>query len=170
MSKHASSRGFTLLEVLVALAVFAVAVTALIYGLGESTRAQAYLEQRTLAHWVAMNQIALTRMQSKWPSVGISNGSEEMTGTEWHWTRTVEQTSDPKLRRVEIEVRLEPDDDATLVRLSAFVTQEPIKLSTPENNGDRGGYHGQPNDEDNDGGNNGGGNNGDPPSDDGGGK
>ncbi len=136
MNKSLSrSQGFTLLEVLVALAVFAVAVTALIYGLGESTRAQGYMEQRTLAHWVAMNQIALTRMQSKWPSVGITSGSEEMTGTEWHWTRNVSQTSDPKLRRVDMEVRLEEGDESPLVRLSAFVTQEPIKLSTPEGEG-----------------------------------
>lgn len=124
-------RGFTLLEVLVALAVFATSAAALIYSLGESTRAQAYMEHKTLAHWIAMNQLSLTRLQAKWPGIGITSGTEEMTGTEWHWTRNVIQTSDVKLRRVDMEVRLDAEDETPLVRLSAFVSQEPIKLSAP---------------------------------------
>ena len=125
-------RGFTLLEVLVALAVFATSAAALIYSLGESTRAQAYIEHKTLAHWIALNQLSLTRLQAKWPGLGVTSGSEEMTGTEWHWTRTVIKTSDEKLRRVDMEVRLDADDETPLVRLSAFVSQEPIKLATPD--------------------------------------
>jgi general secretion pathway protein I len=125
------SRGFTLLEVLVALAVFATSAAALIYSLGESTRAQAYMEHKTLAHWIAMNQLSLTRLQAKWPGIGSTSGTEEMTGTEWHWTRIVEQTADAKLRRVNMEVRLNPEDETPLIRLAAFVSQEPIKLSTP---------------------------------------
>jgi len=144
------ARGFTLLEVLVALAVFATSATALIYSLGEATRAQAYMEHKTLAHWVAMNQLSLTRLQPKWPGIGITSGSEEMTGTEWHWTRNVSQTSDAKLRRVDLEVRLDAEDESPLVRLSAFVSQEPIKLAAPdaETKGRDNAYPGQNNDDD----------------------
>ena len=134
------SRGFTLLEVLVALAIFAITAAAMISGIAGSLSAQSYLERKTIAHWVALNQLNFTNMRAVWPAVGISDGREEMAGHEWHWTRKVEGTADPKLRRVEIEVRVEREDEDPLVRIAGFVTDRPAEMAAPSNELEGGGY------------------------------
>lgn len=134
------SRGFTLLEVLVALAIFAITAAAMISGIAGSLSAQSYLERKTIAHWVALNQLNFTNMRAVWPAVGISDGREEMAGHEWHWTRKVEGTADPKLRRVEIEVRAEREDEDPLVRIAGFVTDRPAEMAAPSNELEGGGY------------------------------
>ena len=136
-----TQRGFTLLEVLIALTVFAITAAAMINGIAGSLAAQSHLERKAIAHWVAMNQLAETRLLSTWPAVGISDGSEEMAGHEWFWSRKIEETSDPKLRRVDIEVRAEREEESPLTRLAGFVTDRPALLAAPtgEVSGDRGG-------------------------------
>ena len=132
-------RGFTLLEVLVALAIFAITAAAMINGITSSLSAQSHLERKTIAHWVAMNQLTEVKLQATWPSIGLTDGTEEMTGHEWFWTRKVEETADPKLRRVDIEVRTEREDETPIVRLSGFVTDRPEQISAPSvDNGDTG--------------------------------
>ncbi|NQD35667.1 type II secretion system minor pseudopilin GspI [Permianibacter sp. IMCC34836] len=140
MPANKSPRGFTLLEVLVALAVFAITAAAMINGIATSISAQSYLERKTIAHWVAMNQLAETRLMTTWPAVGISDGSEEMSGHEWFWTRKVEETSDPKLRRVDIEVRAEREDESPLTQLAGFVNDRPELLAAPTGDLSSGGY------------------------------
>lgn len=126
--------GFTLLEVLVALAVFAIAAGALTTGLTESKRTEGYLERQIMAHWVSMNQLSITRMQAQWPDIGIVDGKEEMAGIEWRWTRKVSGTSDPKLRRIDVEVRLN-EKETPIAQLAGFITQEPIKLASASPSG-----------------------------------
>ena len=128
---QARQRGFTLLEVLVALAIFAITAAAMINGITTSLAAQSHLERKTIAHWVAMNQLTEVKLQATWPSIGLTDGTEEMTGHEWFWTRKVEETADPKLRRVDIEVRTEREDETPIVRLSGFVTDRPEQISAP---------------------------------------
>lgn len=140
MPANKAQRGFTLLEVLVALTVFAITAAAMINGIAASLSAQSYLERKTIAHWVAMNQLAETRLMTTWPSVGMSDGSEEMSGHEWFWTRKVEETSDPKLRRVDIEVRAEREEESPLIRLAGFVTDRPELLAAPTGDMNGGGY------------------------------
>lgn len=124
-------RGFTLLEVLVALTIFAITAAAMISGIAGSLAAQSHVERKSIAHWVALNQLAVTRMQAQWPGVGIRDGSEEMAGHEWFWTRKIEATSDPKLRRVDIEVRTEREDETPLITLAGFVSDRPAELAAP---------------------------------------
>lgn len=143
LSSRSMQRGFTLLEVLVALAIFAITAAAMINGIASSLSAHSYLERKTIAHWVAMNQLAETRLLTVWPSVGMSDGTEQMAGHEWHWTRKVEETADPKLRRVDIEVRAEREEESPLIRLAGFVTDRPEQMSAPtgdtDSRGDAGG-------------------------------
>lgn len=124
--KH-GARGFTLLEVLIALAVFAIAAAAMISGITDSVAAQSHLERKTLASWVAQNQLALVRLQEAWPDLGEVSGEEEMAGRSWYWRRHTQATSDERLRRVDVEVRAAVDDETALIRLSAFVNATPAK-------------------------------------------
>ena len=125
-----AQRGFTLLEVLVALAVLATSMGAVIQAVGEYTRNQAYLRDRTFAEWVARNQLLAVQLEQRWPSVGQEKGDAELPaesgdfpGREWRWEMQVIQTAEPDLRRLDIEVfdREADDDAAPLARLSGFM-------------------------------------------------
>ncbi len=123
-------RGFTLLEVLVALAVIAIALATLMAGSGRTTSNAVHLRDSTFAQWVAENQMAEIRMYSDWPSEGESDGEQELGGQEWHWTRTIEGTPDENLRRIVVEVRADEDDEHTVARLTGFVGY-PQRLNNP---------------------------------------
>ena len=115
-------RGFTLLEVLVALAVVAVALAALLKGSGEHARNSAYLRDKTLAHWVALNKIAELQIQPEWPSIGKQHGTSEMGLTDWQWVTSVSNTPDKDIRRLEVEVRYAEDGTDPIVTRIAFLS------------------------------------------------
>lgn len=114
-------RGFTLLEVLVALAVIAVALSAAIKAAGSNVDNAAYLRDRTFAHWVAMNKLAEMQTMNKFPSAGSTDrGTQLMAGHEWHWTvkTTTPKEFEPYVFGVaNIEVRRNEDDAQALATL-----------------------------------------------------
>jgi general secretion pathway protein I len=112
--------GFTLLEVLVALAVLAVALAAAIKAGSENTANAAYLRDRTHAHWVAMNTVADWQLRGAWPHAGTSTGYATLSGREWRWSATVRNTPDASVRRV--DVRVAPREGGEpLATLTAFL-------------------------------------------------
>lgn len=116
------ARGFTLIEVVVALAVLAVTLGALISGAARYADNAAYLREKTLALWVAHNRLTEIDLQPAWPELGKSDGDAELGGVDWRWDVTVSETPDPKVRRIEITVRPQ-GQDAGSATLSAFVAQ-----------------------------------------------
>lgn len=117
-------RGFTLLEVLVALAVLALALGALIKGGAENAANAGYLRDKTFAHWIALNQATAMQLETEWPSVGKRDGTEEMAGREWRWEAEISETFDETVRRVDIRVRgLDEDPDSSIARATAFLPQ-----------------------------------------------
>lgn len=97
-------KGFTLLEVMVALAVLAIALAAMMKGVGAQVSNQSYLRDRTLAHWVAMNKVAELQIARQWPEAGSETGSATMGPHEWYWTIAVQNTPDPDVRRMDVAV------------------------------------------------------------------
>lgn len=118
-----STRGFTLLEVMVALAVLAIGLAALIKGVSANVSNQAYLRDRTLAHWVAMNKITEIQIRRAWPAVGNTDGSSLMADREWYWKATIAATPDPNLRRLDLEVRASTTSTQPLVTLISYVNK-----------------------------------------------
>ena len=98
------SSGFTLIEVLIALVVIALALLALTRTAGIEVRAHDALRERTLAGWVAANVLAETRLARAPPPTGRSDGRVEFGGRRWHWARDVQPTPNPQIRRIDVQV------------------------------------------------------------------
>lgn len=86
---RARSRGFTLLEVLIALAIVALSAGALLGSVTSSASNVIYLKQKTLAEWVALNRLAEIRMAVDMPAPGRRKGSATMGGMRWEWEEEV---------------------------------------------------------------------------------
>lgn len=100
-------RGFTLLEILVALAVLAIGLSAAIRGSATGITTVGELRDRQLATWVADNQLALLRASRQWPGLGRAEGFSEMAGQRFVWIQQVRTSEDARFRRVEISVARE---------------------------------------------------------------
>lgn len=114
------SRGFTLLEILVALAVLAISLGALVKIAAESASNVGYLRNRTLAAWVANNKINETLLSRDWPALGFSQGVVSMAGRQWRWQLTTRNTSDPDLRRLDVAVKADGAAEV-ITELTAFM-------------------------------------------------
>ena len=101
--------GMTLLELLVALAVFSLAAIAILDTIGSTSQQVSFLENKTLAHWVASNEVDKERERSPWPRVGVRRAEEEMANRTWFITSRVEATARNDMRRLIVEVRAEQD-------------------------------------------------------------
>ncbi len=125
-------RGFTLLEILIALAIFGYTAVGLITQVSNYQLAQKNASQRTIAHWVAMNRLAETRLEKQWPNIGVTRGSAIMAGSieepkTWYWLQTVSKTTEKELRQVEVEVRFEEKDENPTTRFIGFIANKAIK-------------------------------------------
>lgn len=105
MRSVVSKSGFTLIEILVALAIIAVALTAVVAETGQHLSGAIHMRDRTFAHWVAMNRVAEEHIAGTWPAIGASNGTALMANREWYWTMKVSETPDNSMRRIDVEVR-----------------------------------------------------------------
>lgn len=119
--------GFTLLEVLVALAVLAIAMGAIIGAATQSINTIATLRDQTFAGWVALNQVNALLLEAKpWPEEGSRKGSTDLANRTWRWEARFNKTSDPDLFRLELTVR--PDEAGPeLSKLVAFKGKPPEK-------------------------------------------
>jgi general secretion pathway protein I len=111
--------GFTLIEVVVALAIVAIGMSAAILAVGQTASDSTYLRDKTLAHWVAMNRLTEVRLQPRAPAIDETSDEVEMAGRKWHWTMTVTQTPVQTMQRIDISVRPEDAPEGSSL---AFVT------------------------------------------------
>lgn len=121
--------GFTLVEILVALAVLAIALTAAAHSLGNAADTTAALRERTLARWVAEDKLAELELRREWPALDTKEGDAEMGGRKFHWIQETGVTPVTRMRRVELSVLL-PGAKVPLTRLTGFVEQTGTSITT----------------------------------------
>lgn len=112
-----TDQGFTLLEVMVALAVFAVVAVALVGNSTSTLRQAGMIQERTVATWLAEDEMTKLRVQPRnddtYPNPGTSRDTIEMTGIEWEVETEVEATENDFVRRVTIRVYRDSADEPT---------------------------------------------------------
>jgi len=121
-SSPVAQRGFTLLEILVALAIVSLALGALISSSGSQARNATYLKQKTIAHWVAMNEITRLEVEKAWPGKGKLEGKTSMAGVDWFWTRQIIETEDKDSVQVELTVFNSEQRESNLTRLTGYLS------------------------------------------------
>jgi general secretion pathway protein I len=102
------TRGFTLIEVLVALVIVALGMSGLLTALTRAAGDTGRLRERSFAEWVGLNQLATARLTANGPATGKSEGDVDFAGGRWHWLQQVTQMEIPGVHRIEIQVRRLP--------------------------------------------------------------
>lgn len=118
--KRPTSRGFTLLEVMVALAIVALSLTAVGASMSQMINSAGSMRDRTYASWIAQNRIAELRLAPKTPNVGATSGEVQYANTDWTWRAVVSETGVDDLYRIDVAVSL-ADRDGVIRTVTGFV-------------------------------------------------
>ena len=105
ISRGMRPRGFTLIEVLVALLVVALGVAALMSSMLTAANSTERLRDRAYAEWVAANRIVEVRVAQDFPTLGRSEGVVRMADRDWDWRQDVRATSIEGVVQIVVDVR-----------------------------------------------------------------
>ena len=129
-----ADRGFTLVEVMVALMVIAIALPALLKALYQQVDGTAYLRDKSIAQWVATNKLTENRIQLARNDAlfrGERNGVEQMADRDWYWWTTSEPTEVEDFYRLEIVVAdAEDGRDQPLFTLVGYLHAQNVTTGT----------------------------------------
>jgi general secretion pathway protein I len=113
--------GFTLIEVMVALAVVAIGMMGVHKMLNDYAVGAVYMEQKTLASWIATNKLTELSVAPTWPSVGDYEEDVEFAGQQWRCEIVVQETAVTNLHRVDVSVSLRSDPERVVHKVSALI-------------------------------------------------
>ena len=115
--------GFTLLEVLVALVIIAIALSAATRAANIATDSALKMKQRMAATWTAQNRLAEIKARHLWPSPGVNSGEAQQAGMQFIWQETVSDTGDTMFRKVEVKVFNPDNKEYALATLVGYASQ-----------------------------------------------
>jgi len=116
-------KAFTLIEVMVALAVLAIGMMTLIKVSSQSIVQTAYLKDKTIAQWIAINKVNEVKLLGNFPKTGTSKGSEIMADQEWQWKLKVSTTPNNNIRRLDVDVKKYNAEGETVIKFISFIAR-----------------------------------------------
>ncbi|MFQ3189088.1 MAG: general secretion pathway protein I [Paraglaciecola sp.] len=119
--------GMTLLEVLVALFIFALTGTAIMKAASDHLIGVGQIEDITIATWVANNRLTQLHIDDTWPIKNNQKGEQEMARRKWYWQQRVIKTSDTDMVQVEISVGLDEQYKSTVTSVKTFIAKQITK-------------------------------------------
>lgn len=117
--------GFTLIEVVVALTVVSLGIIAAFNLIVQISSGSLQMKDRTLASWIASNEIARLRLSGEFPDVSQFDGDVEFAGGNYRWRATISETGVEKLRRIDLDVAYADDPDRVVGRSVGFISPQP---------------------------------------------
>jgi general secretion pathway protein I len=122
-NKPHHQRGLTLLEVMVALLIFALTGTAVLKAAGEHLSSVGQIESSTFANRVASNRLNQRQLDTTWPPKNNLKGTMEMADRTWYWQQTVAKTNDNDLRAVTVSVGEDESYESSVTSVTTFVAK-----------------------------------------------
>lgn len=117
--KLKSDGGFSLLELLVAVAVLSLAAVTLLDHQASAARMTGRVQEQALAAIVAENRLALLSAQEESPAIGSRSGTAEQFGVSFRWAEVVRVVPGAELMSLDVTVTAD-GSDAPLAKLTAF--------------------------------------------------
>ena len=116
--------GFTLVEVMVALAIIALSLTAVAAKMARMIDTSNSMQERTFASWIAQNKITELRLANVIPEVTTTSGDVEYASRTWRWRAVVSETGIENLYRVDVEIT--SDQSNVVIRKVTGFIGEPV--------------------------------------------
>ena len=104
-----------------ALVIVALGMMAVHNSLNSYAVSAAYIEQKTLASWIATNKITELSVAPTWPAIGDYDEEVEFAGRQWRCEIVVSETDVDNLRRVDVSVKLVSDPDSVVHKVSGLI-------------------------------------------------
>jgi len=120
ISERSRQRGFTLMEILIALAVLSIVAISAVKASGNAVNNIHYLKQQSFGHWVAMNQAAELELAPPGWEREKREGTALMADQQWFWAFEVHDTQEAGIKRVEFSVWPEERQGEPVAVLTMF--------------------------------------------------
>ena len=135
MMRAETTRGFTLIEVLVAVAIAALGLMAVFSAVSQMVGSANRLRDRTLATWIAEDRITELRLSEAFPEPSRSSDEFLMAGQEWTYSLIISETDVAGVRRVDVDVAFADDPDRIVGSVSGFLGEAPDQRALPSLSG-----------------------------------
>jgi general secretion pathway protein I len=127
-------RGFTLIEVMVAMAIFGTAALAAVNAASSHLSSISQIQQKTFAQYVASNRLVELTLASQWPIEDNASGRVQLAEQDWQWQQQVVETVTPDVVAVTVSVS-KPSQDGEIVALTRYMRRPDSSAAGNDKNG-----------------------------------